>query len=147
MSTNRTYISKEYINKEEVIKTIEAIAIKQGFRVEKENVYIEGKDIDIIIDPENEEDDLVYRSSMRIKSLDNFNTSKINHNKHEYYIYIYTSETFDDNQPYQYFNHFVREFLQVYPQILVDSGGGENFVSIHDILSQNEKVPSWMLKY
>lgn len=146
MSQNRTFITKEYIDKQEVLAAIEKIALKQGFRVDKENTYLD-RDIDIIINPIDYEDDLVYRSSMNIKTINDFKSSTIIHNDEEYYIYIYTSETFDDNGEYKYFNHFVKEFLQLYPDILVDSGGGENFVSIEDILNQSERVPSWMLMY
>jgi hypothetical protein len=146
MSQNRTFITKEYIDKQEVLAAIEKIALKQGFRVDKENTYLD-RDIDIIIDPIDYEDDLVYRSSMNIKTINDFKSSTIIHNDEEYYIYIYTSETFDDNGEYKYFNHFVKEFLQLYPDILVDSGSGENFVSIEDILNQSERVPSWMLMY
>ncbi len=147
MSINRTFISKKYINKGEVLKSIEEIALKQGFRVEKENTYSKLSQIDIIIDPPNEEDNLVYRSSIWIISQEEFHIDNIQHNGEEYYIYIYTNETFDDNCEYKYFNHFIREFLQLYPDILVDSGSGENFVSIKEILNQSERVPSWMLMY
>lgn len=147
MSANQTYISKKYINKKEILKSIEEIALKQGFRVEKENVYLE-KDIDIIIDPQNDEDDLVYRSSIRINSKEDFyNNSDIYLSGELYHILIYTNEMYDDNRDYRYFNHFIKEFLQLYPDILVDDGCGENFMSIQDILNQEEKVPSWMLMY
>jgi hypothetical protein len=146
MSINRTFISKEYINKEEVLKTIEKIALKQDFRVEKENVYSDDNDIDIIIDPSNNEDDLVYRSSMRIKSKENFHSTMIIHNNEEYYIHIYTRETFDDNRNHKYFNGFIREFLQAYPSILVE-GKDSYFVSIEEILNESERVPGWMLMY
>ncbi len=146
MSKNQTYISKKYFNKEEVLKSIEKIALKQGFRVEKVNTYIEN-DIDIIIDPVNEDDDLVYRSSIWVKPKDDFYETKIFHNGQEYYLFIYTSEMYDDNREYKYFNHFIKEFLQLYPDILVDSGSGENFVSIQEILNESERVPSWMLMY
>lgn len=147
MSTNRTYISKKHINKDELLKSIEEIALKQGFRVEKENVYIEN-DIDIIIDPPNEDDDLVYRSSIDVNSREDFyKNSDIYHNGELHHILIYTNETYDDNRNHKYFNHFIKEFLQLYPDILVDSGSGENFVSIEEILNQDEKVPSWMLIY
>lgn len=147
MSTNRTYISKKYINKEEVLKSIEKIALKQGFRVEKENTYSKLSQVDIIIDPVDEENDLVYRSSIWIASKEEFHDDKIQYNDENYYIYIYTNETFDDNREYKYFNHFIKDFLQLYPNILVDSGSGENFVSIEEILNQSERVPSWMLMY
>ena len=147
MSTNRTYISKKYINKEEILKSIEEIALKQNFRIEKENTYTEN-DIDIIIDPLNEDDDLIYRSSIDINSREDFfNNSDIFHNGELYHILIYTIETFDENRNHKYFNHFIKEFLQLYPSILVDSGSGENFVSIQEIINQDQKVPSWMLMY
>lgn len=91
MSFNITFITKEYYNKQKMLETIESLAQKRGFRIEKEELgFNDDADLDLYIDdPKDEENNLYYCSLEVLSREEYYEHTCFPINDDDYYIYIY----------------------------------------------------------
>ena len=132
--TSVSIISKEYINKKELIIKAKEIAKELNFQILTENLYTELDDLNFYIDIDEETAYLITFWSM---NEEEFKRDEVIVNNQKYYISI----DFDhDSEALPYLN----KFLKMYPEMLVGDESLKDFYSIKQI-EKKENLPKWLL--
>ncbi len=132
--TSVSIISKEYINKKELIIKAKEIAKELNFQILTENLYTELDDLNFYIDIDEETAYLITFWSM---NEEEFKRDEVIVNNQKYYISI----DFDhDSEALPYLN----KFLKMYPEMLVGDEFLKDFYSIKQI-EKKENLPKWLL--
>ena len=136
--TGITVISKEYINKNELVSKAKKIAEELKFDVRTEDLYSELDDLNFYIDIDEE---TAYFITFWSMNEDEFKRDEIIVNDEKYYISI----DFDhDSEALLYLNKFLIQFLKLYPEMLVGDESHDNFYSIKQI-EEKVDLPEWLM--
>ncbi|SNR17729.1 hypothetical protein [Tenacibaculum jejuense] len=135
---NKTLISKRYVDKKELIDKAKEIAESLNFQILTENLYTELDDLNFYIDIDEEATYLITFWSMEENE---FKRDEIVINGQKYFIVI---DLDHDSEALPYLNKFLREFLKIYPEMLVGDESLDDFYSIREI-ENKDNLPNWLL--
>lgn len=135
---SKSIISKEYINKNELVSKAKKIAEELKFDVGTEDLYSELDDLNFSIDID--EETAYFITFWAIKESE-FIEDKLIIDGNDYYISIIINH---DSEALPYLNKFLAQLLTVYPEMLVGDELHTDFYSIKQI-EEKVDLPEWLL--